>query len=290
VVISEGLAAARQDWLAAGAGHDDWNDLNDAAARAVFDAPAQLIHLGSGVAAIQPLTEARLHLFRDVADVERATARLKQLPDDLFQAIRLPDSLAQPVLAGDLQVVPLLIELVRLLREYGLAAVLPLVTNADVLLLTAVVALPGVDLNLADRRSAGFRWYAVPVGKHDGPVGPIGHVGSATTWRPATAGVSAIITLGYARRGLTDPYEYRVELPTAARLTIRQYEYLMNVLQHSFPMGVEVNTFTIRQDHVDLDGDGLADVLPPSLFRSFRQFRRRERGEAAAILSEPPAA
>jgi hypothetical protein len=113
-------------------------------------------------------------------------------------------------------------------------------------------------------------------------------VGSRTTWTPASPGGSpgpaAIIALGYARRGLTDPYEYRVELPDAARLTIRQYEYLMNVLQHSFPIGVEINTFSIRQDHVDLDGDGLADALPPALFRSFRQFRRRERGEAAAIL------
>jgi len=287
VVISEGLAAARQAWL--DAGHDDWTVLDDATARAFFDNPPQIIQLANGVAAIQPLTDARLHVFRDLADVERAAVRLKQLPGDLFQAIRLPDSLAQPLLVGDLQVVPPLMELVRLLRDNGLAAVLPLVTNAEALLLTAVVALPGVDLNLADRRSAGFRWYAIPIGKHDGPVGPIGHVGSTTTWRPATAGLSAIITLGYAQRGLTDPYEYRVELPTDARLTIRQYEYLMNLLQHSFPMGVEVNTFTIRQDHVDLDGDGLADTLPPSLFRSFRQFWRRERGEAAAILGESPA-
>jgi hypothetical protein len=284
VVMTEGLAAAAQAWLAAG--HDDWTELSDADAAVFFDNPQKIVHLAGGAAAIQPLTAARLHVFRDAAEVAAATARLKQLPGDLFQALRLPASLAQPLLAGDVQVSPRLMELVRLLRDNGLAAALPLVTNTEALLVTAVVALPGVDVNLADRRSAGFRWYAVPIGKRDGPVGPIGHVGSATTWRPAGKGLAAIIALGYARRGLTDPYEYRVELPEQARLTIRQYEYLMNVLQHSFPMGVEINTFTIRQDHVDLDGDGLADPLPPSLFRSFRQFRRRERGEAAAILDE----
>ena len=292
VVINEGLAAALTAWRAAG--RDAWSVLSDAKALAVFNAPAKIVHLasgsGAGAAALKPLNAARLHVFRDAADVERAMARLTQLPGELFKTIKLPASLAQPLRTGNAAAVQPLMELARLLRDNGLAAVLPLVTNTEALMVVAVTALPGADINLADRRSAGFRWYVVPIGKRDAALGPIGPVGSRTTWRPGGPGLAAIIALGYARRGLTDPYEYRVELPATARLTIAQYEYLMNVLQHSFPIGVEINTFHIRQDHVDLDGDGLADALPPSLFRSFRQFRRRERGEAAAILSEPPAA
>lgn len=287
VVIGEGLAAALAAWRAAG--HAAWSVLSDANAQAIFDAPAAIVHLGTNAGATKTLAAARLHLFRDAADVERALARLKQIPSELHKTLRLPANLANPLRAGNLAVVPQLLELARLLREHGLAAVLPLVTNNAAFLVASVVALPGADVNLADRRSAGFRWYAVPIGLRSGSLGAIGAVGSRTTWTPASAGLAAIVALGYARRGLTDPYEYRVELPDAARLTVRQYEYLMNVLQHSFPIGVEINTFAIRQDHVDLDGDGLADALPPALFRSFRQFRRRERGEAAAILTEPPA-
>jgi hypothetical protein len=290
VVISEGLAAALAAWRAAG--NTGWTALADAEAQALFDAPAEIVHLGTGgslgAGAAKTLAAARLHLFRDAADMEAAMARLKQLPSELHKTLRLPNSLANPLRAGNLDAVAPLMELTRLLRDNGLAAVLPLVTNNAAFLVVSVVALPGADVNLADRRSAGFRWYVVPIGQRAGSLGPIGAVGSRTTWTPASPGGSpgpaAIIALGYARRGLTDPYEYRVELPDAARLTIRQYEYLMNVLQHSFPIGVEINTFSIRQDHVDLDGDGLADALPPALFRSFRQFRRRERGEAAAIL------
>jgi hypothetical protein len=78
-----------------------------------------------------------------------------------------------------------------------------------------------------------------------------------------------------------------VELPEHARLNLLQYEFLMNVLQHAHPVGVEVNTFSIRQRHVDLDEDGTAEPLPPSTFRTFRQFRRtRSRGEAGVRIDE----
>ena len=47
----------------------------------------------------------------------------------------------------------------------------------------------------------------------------------------------------------------------------------MNLLQHTHPAGIEVNTFRIRRDHVGLDQDGAADPMNPNLFRTFRRFR-----------------
>ncbi|NVB84562.1 MAG: hypothetical protein HOV81_39670 [Kofleriaceae bacterium] len=83
--------------------------------------------------------------------------------------------------------------------------------------------------------------------------------------------------VGYARRGLTDPYELRVEPPEGQELTPKQYERLMNLLDHVHGIGVEMNTYAIRTAHVDLDADGNADALPPSVARTFRAYRRRHR-------------
>jgi hypothetical protein len=88
-----------------------------------------------------------------------------------------------------------------------------------------------------------------------------------------------VVALSYVRTGLTDPYEFRVELPDGATLTLAQYERLMNALARVCPVGVEINTYAIRRDHVDLDGDGTAEPLRPAVARTFRTFRqRRQRG------------
>jgi hypothetical protein len=61
----------------------------------------------------------------------------------------------------------------------------------------------------------------------------------------------------------------------------------MNLLGRACPMGVEINTFRIRRGHVDLDGDGAADPMPPSLATTFRAFvRRRHAGQTAITLEE----
>ncbi len=102
---------------------------------------------------------------------------------------------------------------------------------------------------------------------------------------PSSPGLCAIVVLGYARRGLVDPYEYRVDLPPNSLLNLTQYEFLMNLLERTFPAGVEINTYSIRHDHVDLDGDGKANPLPPGASRSYRQFRlSRQRGEFSVPL------
>jgi hypothetical protein len=147
------------------------------------------------------------------------------------------------------------------------------------------IGLPQAGINLSDRRSSGFRWYLVPI---QGIGGDLSAVGSRTLFTPADAGVYALVVVGYARTGMTDPYEYRVELPEDARLTPLQYEFLMNVLEQTFPVGVQVNTYAIRQGHVDLDGDGNAEQLTPAVSKTYRAFRRpRQRGQVAVTLDEP---
>ncbi len=158
-------------------------------------------------------------------------------------------------------------------------------TNAgDVLLVVSVIGLPEAGINLSERRATGFRWYVVPI---QGPGGEVQPVGSRSAFVVRAQGLAALVAIGYARRGNVDPYEYRVDLPDGTLLTVQQYEFLMNVLDHTYPMGVEVNTFDIRHHHVDLDGDGVADPLPPTISRTYRQFvRLRQRGEVGVLLGD----
>jgi len=93
--------------------------------------------------------------------------------------------------------------------------------------------------------------------------------------------------VGYARRSGTEPYEFRVELPAGALLTFEQYEWLMNLLGHAYPAGVRVNTWSIRQQHVDLKIDQTTAPLDPTISRTFRAFRRiRQRGLSSVTLVE----
>jgi hypothetical protein len=137
-------------------------------------------------------------------------------------------------------------------------------------------------INLSERRATGFRWYAVPI---RGNGGTLVRAGQRVTSQPSGPGLTALVALGYARRGLTDPYEFRVDLPDGATITLQQYEYLMNLLDYTHPLGIEINTFAIRREHVDLNGDGTAEPLKPSVANTFRPFRRRrQRGETAVTL------
>src|SRR5205807_290754 len=91
------------------------------------------------------------------------------------------------------------------------------------------------------------------------------------------------------RHGLVDPYQFRVDLPDGAKLSLLQYEFLMNLLDYAHPAGVGVDTYSIRQRHVVL-GAGVVP-MPPNVSHTYRPFRRsRGRGETAAALpaAAPP--
>ena len=102
-------------------------------------------------------------------------------------------------------------------------------------------------------------------------------------------GLTALVLLGYVRRGgVPDPYQFRVDLPQGAQLTLLQYEFLMNLLALAHPAGVGVETYTLRQRHVALGGT--VAPLPPNISRTYRPFRRtRSRGEVATTLPPAPA-
>ena len=277
VVLATGLQTADAAWRAAPHTGPAWTVLTDQQALTVWQQAA----------GHQPAV-AGLNAFRAAglpAIVAPATIveQLKRLPPELVETIRLDSAQASAILAGQVTAANKLRDLADILRTNGIASVLPLVPAAgEVVLVVATIGLPGAGLNLADRRSAGFRWYVVPI---QGAGGDIGAVGARTLFSPAEAGLLAIVVVGYRRGAATDPYEYGVELPPSALLNLTQYEFLMNVLEHTHPLGVEVNTFAIRRQHVDLDEDGKPDPLTPSISRTFRPFRRRRhRGQTSVTI------
>jgi hypothetical protein len=264
-----GLAAAAEAWAARGG--PPWTVLADAEAPARW-AEARQLEIEPPEPVASALTGGGL---RALANPASAVAALNDLPGELLQTVQLDAGQAAALGQGSPEAANDLLALVEILRAHGLTSALPLVTGGgDVLLVVGVVGLPGAGLNLDERRAVGFRWYAVPIVPAEQPGGALDATVSRAVYTPLVPGLSAVVVVGLARTGIgTDPYQYRVELPEGSFLDLAQYEFLMNLLDHTFPAGVEVNTFSIRRRHVDLDGDGLAEPLPPTASRTFRQFR-----------------
>lgn len=285
VVLANGLAAAAAAWAADGGAA--WTVLSDAQAQARWGLvpvhapgdPANAVLAGAGL----PV----------VTDPAPAVAALNQLPPELIETVRLDAAQAAQITAGQPAAIAPLAALAGHLRDNGMASVLPLIgAGNEVLLVVGVIGLPEAGINLNERRATGFRWYATPVGASGGagaaaPGIEIKAIGSRTLFIARAPGVYVAVAVGYARTGLTDPYEFRVELPDKAVLSITEYEFLMNLLGVSHPIGVEINTFSIRREHVDLDGDGIADPLSPAVFRTFRAFQRRRLRGAYDVDPDP---
>jgi hypothetical protein len=162
--------------------------------------------------------------------------------------------------------------LVDVLATSGLAAAVGLVVDSgEVMVVVSVTALPGTGLNLSGRAAAGYRWYCLPV---RGQPGLVATLGPATVFRPAGEGLNALVVLGYARAGRADPYEVLLDVPDQTALTLEQYEFLLNVVERVAPAGIQVNTLGLRRRHLDLDGDGEADPLPPVSTHVYRRFQR----------------
>jgi hypothetical protein len=279
VILHEGLVAAAAAWT--GAGHEAWTVLAKNDGTAAWDAA-----IADGGAR---------HIFEDaglpgVVDPAPVVGQLKLVDPDLLDTIELGPTLSQAVLGGgganDLRA------LAETLRDNDVSSALPLSTtvagNPRIVIVTGVTGLPGAGLNLSERRAAGFRWYAIPMA---GFRGELRAAGSAAAFTAVDDGLTAIVLIGYARRGaLADPYQFTVDLPDGAALSLLQYEFVMNLLDYAHPVGIGVNTYAIRQRHVKLNG-GVAP-LPPRIARTFRPFRRpRGRGEVARTVSvsAPPA-
>jgi hypothetical protein len=272
--LVEIVAGARQEWVAGP--NPNWTDLTHAQAVAMW---ANAVALPDPHPARAVFTAAGM---RQASNIATTIGQLDALPASLIEAIQLPPALAAAILAGDAAAGNKLGELTENFRRRGLPSALAIVTGAnEVLLVLSVISLPEVGLNLGERRVAGIRWYVVPVGqtiaglnaaRASAEVDPFG---STPSFRGTSAGLVALIALGYARRGFTDPYEFRVEPPDGQLMSLKQYEYLMNFLQHTYPVGIEVNTYALRQFGVDLDGDGASEPLSVSVSRTYRKFRNR---------------
>lgn len=280
VLIVRGLAEGVKEW--ADLGHDPWQVLTPSEAQKAWEAAVV-----TPAAAGKVLAFVGLPVVKDAATL---AAKLQALPAELVATLRLATTTAKRVTAGRPEAIEELRDLLNVVGGQGLSSALLLVLGEeDVVVVFAGIALPLAGLNLAERTATRFRWYATriwpvaaPFTAADGPA--IGYLGARTKFAPPGPGLYAVVALGQirARAGGTEPYEFSVELPDGATLTLLQYEYLMNLLAHIHPMGTRVDTWSLRRRHVDLDGDGDAEPVPSSVSRTYRQFRRaRFRGRTA---------
>jgi hypothetical protein len=271
--LDAGLTGAIAAWTAAG--HEAIHRMSaaDAKARWHADTPQPAAATNVLLAAGLP---APLNLASLAVSLDRVAA-------ELLGGIELGPRLSDQIIAGDVAAVAGLKALLDLLRAHYVSSALALVTGAhQVTLVVAAIGLPEAGINLSERRTTGFRWYVAPI---EGDPGSITAGGARATWQKQQAVLSAVVVIGYARRSLVDPYEYRVDLPEGATLNLTQYEFLMNALERLFPLGVQVNTFAIRREHVKLREAGAAEPLPAALTRTYRKFQRRHRrGEAGVGL------
>jgi len=264
VVLFSGLNAARAAWVTAG--HTGWTQLTTAQGLTAW---GTAIPQASNANSLQVFAAAGLPA---VANPTSLINSIKNVPADMLATITLDTALSGQILAGQPAAIMALTSLTTLLTQHSLASAVPLVTNTNqVLLVVSVLGLPQVGVNLNERRTSGFRWYAVPLGGN----GTVKAIGSGTTLQGTDAGAMALVCLGYVRQGFADPYEVKIDLPEGETITLKEYEFLMNTLEQLCPIGVEINTYSIRQNHVDLAGDGIAKPLKPSVFRTYRSFRRR---------------
>jgi hypothetical protein len=272
VVLHQGLTAAAAAW--ATGGHEAWT----------------LLSKDAGTAAWQAATadDGARHVFEDAGlpgppDPSAIVPQLELVSPDLVDTIRLGPALTNAILTGggvdDLRL------LVDTLRDHDLSSALAFTTVIEgvgsVVLTLGVTGLPGAGLNLSERRAAGFRWYAVPL---SGFRGEIAAAGPTATFTPADEGLTALVLLAYARgSGLADPYQFTIDLPDGAALNLTQYEFLMNLLDFAHPAGIGINTYSVRKQHVKIDG--AVAPLPPGISRTYRPFRRpRGRGSSVRAL------
>ena len=272
VVLQQGLTAAATAWQAGG--HEAWTVLGKADGAAAWAAAA------ANDPARQAFMDAGLPNLGDPAQI---APQLGGVPPELLDTLKLGPNLATTIRGGggvdDLKA------LVEVLRDNDLSSALGFVSGTDAFIVVGATSLPLAGLNLSERPTSGFRWYSIPL---SGLRAEVGASGPRTTFNPVEEGLTALVLLGYVRRrGLVDPYQFRVDLPDGAKLSLLQYEFLMNLLDYAHPAGVGIDTYAIRKGHVVL-GAGIAP-MPPNVSHTYRPFRRpRSRGEAAEAL--PPAA
>ena len=277
VVLADGVANALTAWT--GLGEAAWTVLTRTQAEQAWQQAAPHSTMDP------PLVALAAAGLPTITDPQALLPKLMAVQPDLVVTVKLDPTDAQKIVNNTATAEQTLRGIAGLMANERLTSMLPLVTTSnEVLLVIGVEPLPGAGTNLYEAPSAGFRWYVVPI---EGAPGAIRANGARTEYAPSEPGLCALVSVGYARRSGTEPYECRVELPAGALLTFEQYEWLMNLLGHAYPAGVRVNTWSIRQQHVDLKIDQTTAPLDPTISRTFRAFRRiRQRGLSSVTLVE----
>lgn len=197
---------------------------------------------------------------------------------------------------------------VAALRDSGFYAVRGLWDGPGnrLLVLAAVGPLPGVPGSPGEPPPAEFRWQntelmapppppaepgrAADPGSPAGPEQPAppdgpppvpppltlsNALGGGVQAQPVRDGLALLVCLGFARRGLADPYEIRVQLPDNVALDPEQYGYVMNLLDTLCPAGIEINTADLRR--ALLRSGGATPAVDPSAdpSRTYHRYRRR---------------
>lgn len=129
-------------------------------------------------------------------------------------------------------------------------------------------------------RAATYRWrVSTPAVGAAAPLGVVGAVRGPRVTLAAQAPGAALVVVAVPRRtGAADPYQVVVTLPGGAdgpQLDPEQYGYVMNLLEQVYPVGVEVSTYDLRRNHVDVDADGRPDFLSSAASRTYLRYRRR---------------
>lgn len=223
---------------------------------------------------------ADLGIPSDLVAVHGATSALPNVPNELVATLQLDAALAAGLAAHDPAAVQSLSRLVDAFQARGIAAVLPLWTDDNrVILVTAVTSLPGDATLLTGHLRSSLRWHVAPLTSTPGHVATLSRaVGSRNEATPGD-GVDAVIVVAAGRSGTTDPRgrvdpaSFAASLPAGRLIDLPAYERLMNLLERVRPLGVVVNTRGIRT-HIDADGDGHAEPLSTRLSRTFRPFRQ----------------
>lgn len=129
-------------------------------------------------------------------------------------------------------------------------------------------------------RATSFRWRAASISRlvERSPVDLAGAPGPTAVLTAGVPGPALVVVAVPRRTGTAGPYQVAVTLPGGAdgpHLDAEQYGYVMNLLEHVHPIGVEVSTYDLRRNHVDLDADGSPDVLASAASRTYLRYRRR---------------
>lgn len=260
LALAHALAGGDAGWPA---GVDDWTVV----------APSQAIAALAGIAAPGLPQAAAFEAMGLSPPAQPAAFRqsLTNYPGHSYRVLSLGPAATATLSANNSLAVDGLGLIADTMGSNGAASLALLATTAGLVLVVSSIGLPQIGTNIGPRRSSDFFWSGAVLSQGD--FVQLAGQGTRTLVKAVGNGLYAVTTLAYSRIGATDPYEWRVTLPPGEILTHPQYEMLMNTLDRLHPIGVEINTWSIRRRNVALDGT-TARPLTPRLSRSFRPYRR----------------